>query len=325
VDIDSAYTLEVAGDVNKAFLTEKLGMTQLVQNGSDAKVILDGVELTQASNTFTVSGVTYSLKSKSLTDPDTGSLMPVTIAVKADIEKTIDTVQAFVDTYNAFITTINNELKEDRDRNYMPLTDDQKSDMKESDITSYTNKAKSGMLRNDPTISSMLTSLRLSVSSSVQGLAGKYTSASSIGIETGKYIDSDGNINSESGNGGKLYVNVDERHGLREALEADPDVVYKIFGGTGDTADSTGVANRLFDQLYNTRDQLRTVSGTPNTVDSQSVLAKRLTDYNERLDAMNDQLQMMQDRYYRQFDAMETAISRMNQQSSWLSQQLGQS
>jgi flagellar hook-associated protein 2 len=50
-----------------------------------------------------------------------------------------------------------------------------------------------------------------------------------------------------------------------------------------------------------------------------------LTDYNERLDAMNDQLQMMQDRYYRQFDAMETAISRMNQQSSWLSQQLGQS
>jgi flagellar hook-associated protein 2 len=39
---------------------------------------------------------------------------------------------------------------------------------------------------------------------------------------------------------------------------------------------------------------------------------------------MNDQLSTIQERYYKQFDAMENAISKMNQQSSWLSQQLGQ-
>jgi flagellar hook-associated protein 2 len=327
VNIDHSYTLEGKDDASKAFLTDTLGMTQLVQNGHDAKVTLDGVELTQASNTFTISGVTYSLKSKSLTDPGTGSLLPVSIAVKPDIEKTIDTIQSFVDTYNAFITTINNELQEDRDRDYMPLTDDQKSDMKESEITTYNNKAKSGLLRNDSTLSSMLNSMRLSFAMPIKGLTGKYTSASSIGIETGKYIDSDGNINSESNNGGKIYVDEVE---LRKALEEDPDAVYKIFGTSSENIESTdseskGIAGRLYDQLYNSRDQLKTVAGSPNAIDTKSNLAKRLTGYTERLNAMNDQLETIQARYYRQFDAMETAISRMNQQSSWLSQQLGQS
>ncbi|MDU4959268.1 MAG: flagellar filament capping protein FliD [Sporomusaceae bacterium] len=327
----SEATVDFAGSSEDSlkflFDTLKLGdanyssSTQLKQTGSDAQVIIDGVSLTHASNTFTVSGVTYNLKAKSLTDPDNGDPMPVTIAVKADIEKTIDTVQAFVETYNAFITTINNELKEDRNRDYMPLTDSQKSDMKDSDIAAYTQKAKSGMLRHDQTLSSLLSNLRLSFSSPIQGVAGKYNSASSIGIETGKYIDSDGNINSESDNGGKIYIDEDT---LREALEEDPDAVYKIFGGTGDSSETTGVANRLFQELYNTRDQLRTLSGTPNSVDSQSVLAKRLTDYTERLTVMERQLQMQQERYYKQFDAMEAAISKMNQQSTWLTQQFSQ-
>ncbi|MDF2500964.1 MAG: hypothetical protein K0Q77_1678 [Anaerosporomusa subterranea] len=321
VDIDHAYTLDGADAASKTFLTDTLGMTQLVQNGHDAKVTLDGVELTQASNTFTVSGVTYSLKAKSLTDPDTGSLMPVSIAVKADIEKTIDTVQSFVDTYNAFITTVNNELQEDRNRDYLPLTDDQKSDMKDTDITSYTNQAKSGMLRNDSTLSSMLSNMRLDFSMPIKGLSGKYTSASSIGIETGKYVDSDGNISSEANNGGKIYVDEDK---LREALEADPDAVYKIFGTSSDAEDSKGIAGRLYDQMYDSMNQLKSVGGYPNAVDTQSTLAKKLTDYTERLDAMSDQLQTIQERYYRQFDAMEVAINRMNQQSSWLTQQFSQ-
>ena len=323
VDIDHAYTLDGADAASKAFLTDKLGMTQLVQNGHDSKVTLDGVDLTQSSNTFTISGVTYNLKSKSLTDPNTSVLMPVSIAVKPDIQKTIDTVLSFRDNYNAMITTMNNELKEERNRDFMPLTDGQKSDMKDSDITVYTNKAKSGMLRNDSTLASMLNKMRLNFASPVKGLSGKYTSASSIGIETGKYIDDDGKINSEGSNGGKIYVNVENEHGLREALEADPDAVYKIFGTDGDSTDSSGVADRLYDQLYDTMSQLRTVSGYPNAVDTTSILAKKLTNYNKQLNSMSDQLETIQKRYYKQFDAMESAINKMNKQSSWLSQQLG--
>ena len=71
-------------------------------------------------------------------------------------------------------------------------------------------------------------------------------------------------------------------------------------------------------------DQLRTVSGYPNAVDSQSILAKQMSDYTKRLDTMAAQLDTIQARYYRQFDAMEAAINRMSQQSAWLAQQLSQ-
>jgi flagellar hook-associated protein 2 len=319
-DINHAYSIDGADSASQAFLKDTLGFVQQVQNGHDAKFNIDGVDLTQSANTFTISGVTYTLKSVSLTNPDTSKLIPTTISVKPDIEKTIDAVQSFVDTYNAFITTINNELNEDRYRDFAPLTDEQKADMKDSEITAWESKAKSGSLRRDPILTSMLSNLRLSIVNPVKGLTGKYTSASSIGIETGKYVDDNGNITSEANNGGKLYVDEDV---LRTALEEDPDAVFKIFGTSGDTAETRGVANRLYDQMYNSLGQLRTEAGYPNTVDTSSNAAKRLTDYSEQLTAMDRQLQMIQDRYYKQFDAMEAAISKLNQQSSWLSQQLG--
>lgn len=315
VNPDHAYTLDGADAAGKAFLRDGLGLVSLVQNGHDAAINLDGVDLTQSSNTFTVSGVTYNLKSVSLTNPDTGALIPTSINVKADIEKTIDAVQSFVDMYNSFIAIVNKEIKEDRYRDYLPLTSEQKSAMKDSEITAWENKARSGILRNDTILASALTTMRRNISTPISGLTGKYTSASSIGVKTGSYIDSDGNLTSEYGNGGKLYLDEDD---LRVALEEDPDIVYKIFGNTENT---TGVAGRLNDQLNTVMKQLQTEAGYPNTTDTTSSLAKRLQSYDKQISSMSDQLEMMENRYYRQFDAMEAALAQLNQQSSWLSQQ----
>jgi flagellar hook-associated protein 2 len=315
VDPDRAYTLDGADAIGKAFLRDGLGLVAMVQNGHDAAINLDGVDLTQSANTFTISGVTYNLKSVSLTNPDTKALIPTSVNVKADIEKTIDAVKSFIDTYNSFISVINKELKEDRYRDYLPLTSEQKSAMKESEITAWENKARSGILRNDSILSMALTTMRRNISTPISGLTGKYTSASSIGIRTGSYIDSDGKLTTEYGNGGKLYVDEDD---LRAALEEDPDIVYKIFGNTEST---TGVGGRLYDQLDDVLKQLRTEAGYPNTTDTTSNLAKRLQSYTKQLSAMSDQLEMMETRYYRQFDAMEAALAQLNRQSSWLSQQ----
>jgi flagellar hook-associated protein 2 len=318
VNIDHAYTLDGADATGKAFLSDNLGLVSLVQAGHDAVFNLDGVDLTQAANTFTISGVTYNLKSVSLKDPDTGEAISTAINVKADIEKTIDTVQSFVDTYNTLLNVVNTEVNEPRYRDYLPLTDDQKSDMKDTEITAWEKKARSGLLRRDSTLSAMLSNMRRSISTPIKGLSGKYTSASGIGIETGSYFDEDGNLTSDSNNGGKLYVNETE---LRKALEEDPDAVYKIFGTIGSDTDSSGIANRLNDQLNDALKKLRDRAGYPNITDTQSVLAKQLDNYGKRLDRMSDQLQIAEDRYYRQFQAMEQAIAQLNRQSTWLSQQ----
>ncbi|HML34237.1 flagellar filament capping protein FliD [Sporomusa sphaeroides] len=75
------------------------------------------------------------------------------------------------------------------------------------------------------------------------------------------YIDSDGKINSDKKNSGKLYVNEDT---LRRALEEDPDAVFKIFGTSGDTVEESGVANRLYSQLDTSMSRIKDEAGLPD-------------------------------------------------------------
>lgn len=285
--------------------------------GQDAIVKLDGVELKQSSNNFTVSGVTYTLKSTSFLDTN-GDPIPTSIGVQPDIDKTIANVQNFVDTYNTFMAVIQKELNEDKYTDFAPLTDAQKADMKDTEIKAWEEKAKSGSLRRDPILTQLASSLRSSFTEPIKGLTGKYQSAIDIGIGTGKYFDDDGNLTTEASNGGKIYVDEDE---LRKALEEDPDAVFKIFGTPGDTQSTEGVANRLYDQMYSTLSRLKTEAGIPNATDKTSNLAKSITSYNDQLYDMNSRLEQIEARYYKQFDAMETALSNLSKQSAWLTQQ----
>lgn len=317
VDINNGWSIEGADATGQDFLSNKLGMKQLVQNGQDAVINLDGVTLRQGSNSFTVSNVTYTLKSTSFLD-SSNQPIPTNISIQPDIDKAISNVQNFVDSYNTYITLLQQELTENKYSDFAPLTDAQKADMKDSDIKAWEDKAKSGSLRRDPILTKLVADMRMSFSNPIKGLTGKYQSATDIGITTGKYFDDDGNLTTESSSGGKMYVDEDT---LRKALEEDPDIVFKIFGTPGDTQNTEGVGNRLYDQMYTALNTLKTEAGTPNVTDTTSNMAKSIASYTDQLDRMNDQLSQIEDRYYKQFDAMETALSNMNKQSAWLTQQ----
>ncbi|HBV86021.1 MAG TPA: flagellar hook protein FliD [Desulfosporosinus sp.] len=300
-------TLSVAGSDQAAidFLNDKLklNISQITPNpmGKDAQFNLDGVNLTQASNSFTISGVTYQLKAE-------GS---ANIVVSSDNDKVIANVKTFIDSYNEIMEKINSELKEEKYSDFMPLTSEQKKDMKDSEITEWEKRAKSGMLRHDSILQDTQYKLRNDISTPVSGLSGKYTNLSSIGVTTGDYSE-----------GGKLYL--DETK-LKKALEEDPDIVSKLFSTSGAASANQGVAVRFYETLKTSMDRIATVGGYSSTTDddTKSSLAKLITRYNSDLIRMDDRLQDIESRYYKQFDAMETALSRMNQQSSWLSQQLG--
>lgn len=318
----SNFTLSSTSSTGQDFLTNKLKLAQYGQ-GQDAKVNIDGVDLAQSSNSFQVSGVSYNLKSVSALDPSDSTntrRLATNINIQADIDKTVSLVKSFKDTYNTFLKAINTELNETKYRDFMPLTDAQKAEMKDSDIKAWNDKAQSGILRNDSILSEMVNNMRMDFATPIEGLTGKYKCAADIGIGTDSYIDDDGKLNDQFTNGGKIYVDEEK---LEKALEEDPDAVYKIFGNIGDTTDTQGVANRLYNQMYSSMKRLKDEAGYPGVTDTSSSLALDLRDYDKRLYDMNDRLKQAEDRYYKQFDAMETALSRMNQQSAWLSQQLG--
>ncbi|MDQ7096245.1 flagellar filament capping protein FliD [Desulfosporosinus sp. PR] len=299
--------------------------------GQDAAFQLDGVGLTENSNTFTISGVTYSLTGVSsglsydnTTKQFSGQGQATSIGVTSDIDTAVSNVQAFVDAYNKILAELNGDITQPRYSSYPPLTSSQKSSMSDSDITLWNQKAQSGMLYNDSTLTSLVNSIRSSVSSPVSGITGPYNSLSSIGITTGDYTE-----------GGKLSLNTDT---LRAALQANPNVLNQLFGSTGTkTTDSSGVtktdfstqgvAGRLYDTIQNSMTQIQQIAGTTATAsyDSDSNLAVEIQAYAKRITDAQNTYNTMQSQYYTQYNAMEVAIQQLSAQSGWLASMLGTS
>ncbi|SDD77100.1 flagellar filament capping protein FliD [Sporomusa acidovorans] len=309
---NSGAILDLSGSDATAqnFLTNGLLLTS--QKGQDAQVKIDGVLTNQSKNSFTMAGVTYNLQS-------TGN---ASIMVQNDTEKVISSVKTFVNDYNTMLASINTKLDEKYDRNYLPLTDDQKDAMKDDDVTLWTTKAKTGLLHNDSILKTLRDSMRSAFTDAVSGIDGKYKSASSIGITT----------SSDWTEEGKLYV--DETK-LRAALEDDPDAVYKIFGTTDNSSSSTsdssfnasrnGIATRLYKYTNTAINDIVDEAGTKSATagDLTSVLGKQNKEYADKISTMSKKLQTLETQYYNKYSKMEEALAKLNQQTSQLSAMLG--
>ena len=143
-----------------------------------------------------------------------------------------------------------------------------------------------------------------------------YNSASSIGITTGQgdytYYQEDGT----------LYLNETT---LKDAIAADPDVVKRIFGATGDTTAQKGIAQRLYAEADAAMNKLSREAGKPGMTDNSSALYLQLKDYYTEIDKIQERMEAEEERYYNMFNAMESALQKMNSQSAWLAQQTAQS
>ncbi|SHI96739.1 flagellar filament capping protein FliD [Propionispora hippei] len=298
--------LDLSGSDSGAlsFMTNALKLVN--QNGQDAQAVLDGVAITQSTNKFTVANVTYNLLG-------TGTS---TVNIANDIDKIISSVKTFIDDYNTLLSAVNTKVSETYDSDYQPLSDDQKKAMSDDDISAWTTKAKTGLLHNDSILKPMAEAMRSAFSSSVSGLTGQYKSAASIGIATGV----------DWTEKGKLYVAEDT---LRSALEKDPDVVYKIFGTTGSNTNENGIAVRLSSILKDASSEIVKQAGastsTSLTNDITSVLGKQNKELTTNMTALNKKLVAQENQYYSQFNAMEQALSKLSQQTSYLSSLLGNS
>ncbi|WP_137792083.1 flagellar hook-associated protein 2 [Bacillus sp. E(2018)] len=261
---------------------------------------LNGISnIQRTSNNFTISGVSYSLKA-------TGES---TISSTTDTEGVITSIKDFVKKYNETIESINKKTAETKYRDFPPLTDAQRKDLSEKEAELWDEKAKSGMLRGDSILSSGLNTMRSVLYASVNTGDTKYDQLSEIGITTSRnYLDK-----------GKLEI--DDKK-LREALAANPEAVMKMF--TGDSTNNVeGIAKKLRASIDQTVDKIELKAGNALRTNAQFTLGKELTDVDKRISAFEDRLKQVEDRYWRQFSAMETAIQRSNQQSAYLMQQFG--
>ena len=301
----------VIGDATTASFFQQLGFTGAASGaeltgktaGKDAQFTINGLATTRSTNTFTINGVTYTLKKEGAS---------ATITTTNDTDAMFNAIKGFVDKYNETIDKINAELKEERYRDYPPLTDEQKEAMTDKQIELWEEKARSGMLRGDSILSSGLSKMRMDLYTKVEGsnITSGFSQLAEIGITTSpNYLD-----------GGKLII--DETK-LREKIQENPDAVYRLFNNDSTNYSEKGIARRLRDTIKDTIGKIEQKAGKTIWTNQQFAIGRDLNDINDQIKRFEDHLKEVEDRYWRQFTAMEEAIQRANQQSMYLMNAFG--
>ncbi|SKB67260.1 flagellar hook-associated protein 2 [Acetoanaerobium noterae] len=322
---DAKITFDNADAEN---LRDALKFTNLSNTiGKDAIIKYNGTdELTYSSNNISINGLNITLKTTSGLE---------TIRTDTNVDGAYNKIKEFVDEYNKLIDIFNTKLGEKTYRDFPPLTDEQKKDMSETDIKLWEEKAKSGLIRNDSTINNMLSKMRAEIYEDVNGAGAIHE----LGITTGNWRDN-----------GKLQI---DEFKLKEALRNDSEKVLNTLFKTSTLPESTtdpqaikdrmkdtGAFVRIYDNMISGIKDIVSKSGPGSestllrsvksnilidyvTKGSKSLLDSDIGEIDKRIDRENQRMITIEQRYWKQFTAMEQAMSQMNSQSSWLSQQFG--
>lgn len=282
--------------------------------GTNAQVQLNGQTLEFENNAFEFNGVKFDIKGVSTST--------VSVTVARDTSSIVDQIKGFVEQYNKLVDQVNDKTKTVPNRSYTPLTEEQKESMTEKQIDLWEEKAKKGLLYRDDILQNTLSSLRSSLIKKVDGLPPEMDSLSDIGITFKPYSQG---LTSELG---KLQI--DEAK-LQDAVTKNPEGVMDLFTKTSDLDskdpnyyNETGYGERLYDSLTTQINQIikRIGSGTVSDAEDNSQIGKQIGEINKRMFTLKSRLVTIEERYTKQFTAMELSLQKLNNKGSWLTSQL---
>lgn len=278
------------------------------------------MEITRGSNTFQLDGLNVTLKGTFGYD-SAGNIDPtakeVTFSSKINPDTVTKAVADMVKDYNAIVEMVNKEARIKPNRNYQPLSEAQKGSLTQDQIEKYENKAKEGILFGDSDLRTLSDSLRFIFPVGSDDM----NQLKSFGITTSSNISENG----------KLIFNETE---FKAQMEKNPEDVKRLFTRPADltNGDQGGLMarlNRVVDKYASTIGVTKGIlierAGSVYAPTSilTNALEKNIQGIDDRLRRLNEQLGAETDRYIRQFTSLETVISQMNSQSSWLSSTFG--
>jgi len=293
----SGSTIEIQNLAGNAFaaVDSAFGISEGTVNGQDAMLSIEGIAVVRSSNTFTIDGISYTLKDE--------SAAPISFNVERDIDSTFMKIKNFIDSYNELISNLQEKIEEPVYRDYPPLTDEQRGVLTETQMNKWDELSKSGLLHNDSSISGLLNMMRSAFYTVVDGIE-KFPA--DIGLQTGLYYEK-----------GKITVNESL---LRSALENNPDEVANLFikqpvsEAPAEKFSQSGLVMRISDAVTQCTERINeTAIGS-----AQRSIRYAKTRMNELMDRMTTKEEAL----WAKFTAMETAMAKMNSQTAWLNSQL---
>ena len=303
--VENDFTLEGDQDALRALkLTEDQGATRI--KGQDSVIYFNGAEYTSSGNSYEINGLTIEALAET-------NGQEVSITTKTDTEGLYNKIKDFLKDYNELINEMTKLYGADSSKGYEPLTADEKDSMTDAQVEEWEKKIKDSLLRRDSTLDGIMSTMKMAMSKSYT-VDGKSYSLSSFGIstlgilnaakneESAYHIDGDKDDTKTSGKEDKLM----------SALTSDPDSVITFMKQL-----ATGLYKGLDTKMKST-----TLSSA-YTVYNDKQMAREYSDYTTTIAKWEQKVADMEDSYYEKFSAMETALAKLQSNSSSLSSLLG--
>ncbi len=278
-------------------------------DGCDSEIYLNGIKYTGSSNSYSINGLNITAQVVTDTDGKASDANAISITTSTDTQGIYDKIKDFLSQYNSLINEITSLYNADSAKGYEPLTDDEKDAMSDTEVEKWEQKIKDSLLRRDDNLESLMSTMTSAMSGAVE-VNGKKMYLSNFGIKTLGYlnapknqqnayhIDGDEDDANSSGNADKLMT----------AITNDPDTVINFM---------QGLAENLYDSIHK---KMQTSSlSSIYTVYNDKEMASEYSDYTSIIKKWEEKLQDKEDYYYKKFSSMETALSKLNSQTSSLS------
>ncbi len=295
-------------------IKEELGWSNLASkiDGTNAKLILNGAEFESNTNSFNINGSTYTINHMPATDEE------ISVTTNTDYDAVYDVIKDMLKEYNSLVNEMSKLYGADKAKDYDPLTSEQKKEMSEQEIEDWENKIKDGLLSGDKNLYDARQAL-------VDASLKSYTVKDSDGNETKMYladfgISTGGYFTTDENERYALHIDGDKDDSvtagnadkLKNMIATDPEKVTQFF-----TQFSAQMYNNLYKQMGTSR--LSSIYKVYN--DKQ--LASDEKDWKKKIETIEDEITAIEDKWYDKFASMETALAKLNGNSSAVTGMLG--
>jgi flagellar hook-associated protein 2 len=273
--------------------------------GQNAKIELNGAEFESDTNKFSINGL--NITAQKVSDQE------VTLTTQDDYAGIYDTIKKFLKQYNEIIGEFDEKYSADSAKGYEPLTSDEKYAMSDKEVEEWEDKIKKSLFRRDSTLGELRDLMSNAMSAGVD-VGGKTMYLSDFGIGTLGYFDT------EEKDRHLLHIDGDKDDAstgtktdkLMAMIESDPENTMKFF---------QGLAKSFYDTLGE-KMKSSTMRSMYKIYDDKQ-MESDYKSYTTKIAEEEKKLTALEDRWYKKFGAMETALAKLSSKTSAIQGLLG--
>lgn len=277
-------------------------------DGQDAEIYLNNAKFTNKDNVFEINGLTIT----ALNETKDGEA--VTLTTQNDTDGIYDMLKNFLKDYNELINEMDKLYNADSAKGYEPLTDEEKDAMSETEAEEWEKKIKDSLLRRDSNLNTISSAMKSIMSGGLE-INGKTMYLYDFGIDTLGYfnaadneknayhIDGDPDDENTSGNADKL----------KSMISSDPDTVVSFF---------TQLSRNLYEKMTDLSKSVNGYRSFGSFYDDKK-MKEDYDSYTSKIAELEEKLADYEDKWYKKFSAMETAMAKMQSNVNAVTSMLG--